>query len=560
LGTGISTFSGNTSINLSGGTVSSTLITSIDENVSVPTVTGLTQAAAQTAITAAGLVVGTVTQASSATVAAGDVISQSPTAGTAVAQGSAVNLVISSTFTALTATLTTARGAQTATLLPSGLILITGGTMSSGHAVTVLNTAEVYNPVANTFTALTATMTAARAGHTATLLPNGRVLITGGYNNLPGPADLNTAELYDPVANAFTALTATMTTARADHTATLLPNGQVLLTGGENASNTIINTAELYDPVANTFTALTATMTTARGAHTATLLPNGQVLLTGGLGNTSFTPVSTAEVYDPVANTFTALTATMTTARGAHTATLLPNGQVLITGGYTGQTQPALNTAEVYEALPPSVNAFTALTATLTTARAFPTSTLLPDGQVLLTGGVTSGGSPPLNTAELYDPVASTFTALTATMTSVRDQHTATLLPNGKVLIAGGQNNANGNGLNTAEVYDPVAQTFTALTATMTTGRENHTATLLPNGQVLLTGGLNGSGPTPLNTAEVYDPVANTFTAINASMTTGREGHVATLLPNGQVLLAGGVIGTSPSSFTALNSAELYAP
>ena len=510
MGTGISTFSGNTSINLSGGTVSSTLITSIDENVSVPTVTGLTQAAAQTAITAAGLVVGTVTQASSATVAAGDVISQSPTAGTAVAQGSAVNLVISSTFTALTATLTTARGAQTATLLPSGLILITGGTMSSGHAVTVLNTAEVYNPVANTFTALTATMTAARAGHTATLLPNGRVLITGGYNNLPGPADLNTAELYDPVANAFTALTATMTTARAD--------------------------------------------------HTATLLPNGQVLLTGGLGNTSFTPVSTAEVYDPVANTFTALTATMTTARGAHTATLLPNGQVLITGGYTGQTQPALNTAEVYEALPPSVNAFTALTATLTTARAFPTSTLLPDGQVLLTGGVTSGGSPPLNTAELYDPVASTFTALTATMTSVRDQHTATLLPNGKVLIAGGQNNANGNGLNTAELYDPVASTFTALTATMTTGRENHTATLLPNGQVLLTGGLNGSGPTPLNTAEVYDPVANTFTAINASMTTGREGHVATLLPNGQVLLAGGVIGTSPSSFTALNSAELYAP
>ena len=237
---------------------------------------------------------------------------------------------------------------HTATLLANGQVFFASRSNDNSDC---LDTAEVYNPVANTFTALTATMTSARCGPTATLLLNGKVLIAGG--DFDG-VTYNTAELYDSVANTFTALTATMTTPRTMHTATLLPNGRVLLIGGGNARHTTqFDTAELYDPVANTFTALTATMTTAREGHTATLLANGQVLLTGGFNGTESSPIlNTAELYDPVANTFTALTATMTSARAVHTAALLANGQVLLTGGDESISGPALNTAELYTSGP----------------------------------------------------------------------------------------------------------------------------------------------------------------------------------------------------------------
>jgi N-acetylneuraminic acid mutarotase len=267
-----------------------------------------------------------------------------------------------------------------------------------------LNTAELYDPTANTFTALSATMTTSRAYHTATLLPSGLVLITGGSPGSNGTTAFNTAELYNPTANTFTALSPTMTTSRASHTATLLPNGKVLLTGGfggANGSTTALNSAELYDPIANTFTALSATMTTARAGHTATLLPNGKVLLTGGFNN-SDTNLNTAELYDPTANTFTALTATMTSTRDQHTATALPNGDVLLTGGSTSAFDvPALNTAELYD---PTANTFTALSATMTTNREFHTATLLPTGQVLITGGSANPFPAVLNTAEVYGP------------------------------------------------------------------------------------------------------------------------------------------------------------
>ena len=464
---------------------------------------------------------------------------------------------VANTFTALTATMTTARAGHTATLLPNGKVLITGG-LTGG---TGLDTAELYDPVANAFTTVTATMTTARSAHTATLLPNGLVLLAGGNGST---SNLNTAELYNPTAQTFTALTATMTTARDGHTATLLPDGMVLITGGYltgPVTGPAYNTAELYNPTAQTFTALTATMTSDRANHAATLLPSGLVLLTGGT-NGSGTPgdepaLNTAEVYEalpPSVKTFTALTATMTTVRTDHTSTLLPTGLVLLTGGCNNST--ALNTAELYN---PTTNTFTALTATMTTARIGHTATLLPTGQVLITGGFNNLGSEaPLNSAELYDPVANTFTALTATMTTVREQHMATLLPNGLVLITGGWNSSF-VALDAAELYNPTTQTFTALTATMTSGRVAHTSTLLPNGQVLIAGGGVIYGVNTLNTAELYDPVANTFTALTATMTALRGGHIATLLPSGQVLIAGG-FSLANGSGTVLNSAELYNP
>jgi N-acetylneuraminic acid mutarotase len=554
----------------------------------------------------------------STTVAAGGeyavyVLSQPPGANCTVTNGqgavgqanvTTVAIACVPAFTALSATMTAQRCYPTATLLPNGQVLLTGGQTNSG---VVLNTAELFDPLINTFTALSATMTVARAGHTATLLPDGTVLLSGGYTAHSGTA-LSSAEIYDPVSNTFTALKARMQRTRVFHAAVLLPSGQVLLTGGSQyVSGAALDSAELYDPVGQTFTLMTATMTKARWGLAAALLPNGQVLLTGGTTpNGYITPL--AEVYDPVAQTFTALSATMRTDRRHHAATLLPSGELLLTGGqsneedflnsaevynYVTQTFRALpatmtldrqghsatllpsglvlvaggedqfnndvNTAEVYDALAPISKRFASLSATMTTPRVFHTATLLPNGQVLVTGGVNWNADTTLNTGEVYDPVTQTFTLLNATMAEYRAGHTATLMRNGLVLLAGGCGGACG-AASSAEVYDPVPQTFTALSAAMVANRFGHTATLLPNGEVLLTGGFVADYP--VDTAEVYDPIAQTFTALNAKMTVPRGGHTATLLPSGQVLIAGGQTGQNEGVYSnkPLDTAEVYDP
>jgi hypothetical protein len=339
-----------------------------------------------------------------------------------------------------------------------------------------------------------------------------------------------------------------MTTGSFEHTATLLPNGKVLIVGGAFDEITGLGTAELYDPATGTFTA-TGTMTAARCSHTATLLPNGLVLIAGGQAITELQ--LTAELYDPAAGTFTA-TGTMTTGRFAgrflHTATLLPNGLVLIAGGEmrTLGSSQVLASAELYN---PATGTFTA-TGNMATTKEYHTATLLPNGQVLIAGGQ-QGDVSALASAELYNPAVGTFTA-TGTMPVATWKHTATLLPNGQVLVTGGRVQWTLAG---AELYDPAAGTFTA-TGTMTTARYSHAATLLLDGLVLITGGQGGLGP-PLESAELYDPAVGTFTAAG-TMNGGRLGggrfeHTATLLGDGKVLIAGG-----NESFPSLATAELY--
>lgn len=338
-----------------------------------------------------------------------------------------------------------------------------GGCTGTGTCVVTLISITT---VTATFGTSLSTMTIPRAGHADVRLANGQVLITGGFSAsiFPSPA-LNTAELYDPTTNTFTALTGKMVSTRTNHSATLLPDGKVLLAGGQiDTMNGDGNTsAELYDPASQTFTAIPNTMKVPRGGHVAVLLPNGQVLLAAGF-NGGFTDLpiahNTAELYDPATQTFTAIAAKLTSSRTDRpAATLLSNGKVLIVGG-GARNNLILNTAEIYD---PTTHTFEALSATMTSARVGHRATLLSTGKVLLTGGadVFHSTTPPtghvLNSMELYDSTTQTFTAITDTMTSPRGYHQATALADGTVLLTGGANFSASpfDVINTVEIYRP---------------------------------------------------------------------------------------------------------
>jgi hypothetical protein len=333
--------------------------------------------------------------------------------------------------------------------------------------------------------------------------------------------------------------TGSMSTSRYFHTATLLPNGTVLVTGGYES----VASAELYDPATGTWST-TGSMTTPRWAHTATLLPNGTVLVAGG--GTSSANLASAEIYDPATGTWTA-TGSMAGAHIYHTATLLPNGTVLVAGGSGRAGGPGVSdSAEIYN---PASGTWS-VTGSMAADVSSHTATLLSNGRVLVAGGLPSSGYGVTTTTETYDPVAGTWTSAGSLGTG-RADHTATLLPNGKLMVTGGYTySGSGTWISSAEIYDPVAGTW-AYTGAMSTSRRLHTATLLPNGTVLAAGGETGTIASiiPLASAELYDPATGIWT-VTGSMTTTRWADTATLLPNGTTLVAG---GTGASS-------ELYYP
>lgn len=445
-------------------------------------------------------------------------------------------------FTA-TGSMTTSRTTYTAALLPNGKVLIAGG--QSSTIGVMLASAELYDPSTGAFSP-TGSMTAPRLAYTETLLPNGKVLIAGGTKNGTNTGTLASAELYDPASGTF-ALTGSLNTGRFfSSSAPLLPNGNVLITGGRDSMANIIDSAEVYNSATGTFSYAGTGMFSRHFRATEVLLANGKVLITGGDDNTA-KPVSASELYDSgYPQTVQAFTSkgSMTAARGFYADTQLPNGSVLLAGGSNGSA--ALSSAELYN---PGTGAFTA-TGGMSAARVRPSAVLLPNGRVLIAGGQTLSGTP-LNSAEIYNPVAGTFTS-TGSMSTARYAPVMTLLPTGKVLIAGGQGPS--GSLATAELYDPASGTFVA-TASMATARAGARAVLLSiNGKVLIAGGVASNGK-DLASAELYDPWSGTFAA-TGSMGTARGGFTAVLLPNGSVLISGG-----QSSATAyLSSAEIYNP
>jgi N-acetylneuraminic acid mutarotase len=557
----------------------------------------------------------------------------------------------------LAASMITARYGPTASLLGNGKVLVAGGDNPSSYT-TARSSAELYDPISNTWSSA-GPMATPRGNFTATLLGNGKVLVAGGYTGGNAGVGLASAELYDPGTNTWSAA-GSMASARAGHTATLLLDGKVLVVDG-------LARAELYDPASNTWSAAGAmavpqhTYTVPLDGHTATLLPNGKVLVTGGAD-----PLvgMTTEIYDPASNTWS-LAVPMIVPRQGATATLLASGEVLVAGG---QSSGAVTvSAELYDPLNNSWSAAgpmavaAASTATLlksgqvlvtayslngNSAQVYDpvrntwslvgsmafhrygdtySATLLKDGKVLVVGGgfVASGGE---GTAELFDPDSPTPPLgwkTAAPMPVVLSRQAATLLGNGKVLVTGLNNAhavaelydpatdiwtsaapmlndsaaglpgtllANGKVLQGGQLYDPLTNTWSATSSIFAGGeaatllsngnvlvgrslydpirdtwssadsgatfRTAYTATLLGNGKVLVTGGMAANGSYVAAT-QLYDPASNTWSA-GPPMAAVRGYHNAILLPNGKVLVAGGDSNVFANSIQT--SAELYDP
>jgi len=344
----------------------------------------------------------------------------------------------------------------------------------------------------------TGAMNGPRGGHRAVLLEDGRVLIVGG--------EQRTAELYDPTTERFE-LTGTMGTTRLSPSATLLAGGKVLVAGGlgqpgADGALQLLASAESYDPVSGTFTQ-TGSMAVARFEHTATLLKDGRVLVTGG---NDFPAIPSAEVFDPGTGSFTKVGA-MSTGRTDHTATLLPSGQVLIAGGWNGHAPDALDDPPwdplEIELFDPAAGRFS-VAARMSATRSGHQAVELGDGRVLLLGGIPPiqnlhDGTPHPRYAEIFDPARSQLVAGPEGIGTVQSRYTATMLPDGRILLAGG---AELTAVASAAVLDLGSGVLVPIPG-LSVPRVGHTATRLMDGRVLLTGGYGDHG-SPLATAELY--------------------------------------------------------
>jgi hypothetical protein len=343
-----------------------------------------------------------------------------------------------------------------------------------------------------------------RQGHSSTLLTNGHVLLCGGYY---GPsASSSTCDDFDPTTTSISA-GPSMVFGRDGHSATLLPNGQVLVAGGSGTTDagtfTVLQSAEIYDPTAGAFTLVSNPMAEARSAPAVLLTAGtnaGQVVLVGGYGNGTIdsgtpndTALGSAEVFDPGGNavngTFTLLGAQMSARRGSLTAAGLPEGGLLAAGGSYGPGGGPYTYLATAETLDPALSAFTPTADAMSAQRQGAESVTLLDGRVFVFDGTGSTGSSA--EADIYDPATRTFAA-TASLPAARNYAAIALLRSGRVMIAGGV--SDNMTVGDVVVYDPPTNTFLPTTGTLNPPRSLATATTLDDGRVIIAGGQTAQG------------------------------------------------------------------
>jgi len=324
---------------------------------------------------------------------------------------------------------------------------------------------------------------------------------------------------------------------RSGHSATLLPDGKVLIAGGMRRNQDFYKSAELYDPSTGKFQP-TGEMNERRVGQIAVLLRSGKVLVAGGWVGHGGTDA--AELYDPATGKFTAISK-MTVGRGRPSATLLAGGDVLIAGGEE-QDNESLGSAEVFREKTLSFQP----TGSMHHARVCHTATLLHDGRVLIAGGYADSVS---SSAEIYDPKTGSFRE-TGSLQTARSKHTAGLLSDGRVLIAGGSANRGWNGnLNSAETYDPKTGRFApAFPLNDSRFKLPEEAVRLADGRLLVAGGSKQ--------VEVFDPGSGRFLVASGVMADARHYMSETKLKDGSVLMTGGY----PNNDQATAQTWIYKP
>lgn len=353
----------------------------------------------------------------------------------------------------------TPRSNHSATLLADGRVLVAGGGTSNpdGSAGGLLDTAEIFDPASLTWTP-TGRMLDARLGHAAVRLGDGKVLVVGGvFDPMVFGSMRGSAELYDPASGSWSA-TGGLLLPRSDFTATLLQDGRVLVAGGVNNGDGAVNTTEIYDPASGAWT-YGGLLQVPRFLHTATLLADGSVLLAGGWIDDFFQyTTSTAERYDPATNRSSRVSS-LSVARVFHAAATLPNGKVLVSGGYRSD--------------PP--------------------------------GGFGTYVPQSFSEAEIFDPATGTWD-VAASLPQPRDHHVATSLPDGSVLVMGGSDAQSRTFQVDAERYDPVTDRWAFAGLPPTAAVEGFTSTVLPDGRVLIAGGSNypSGEPVSVDTVAIY--------------------------------------------------------